>query len=405
MPGFRYQAYNVEGKLHKGVLEADSARQARAQLRDQGLTPHRVDVIAANDPAAGARFRPVALNSTQLTQLTRSLASLLEAGLTVEQAFNALIEQAESERVRQVLAALRGEVLAGHTVAKALGAFPNVFSELYRTLIAAGEASGQLARVLGKLADYLEERHQLRARLALALVYPAIVLAVAVAVVGALLIYVLPQVVQVFQHAHQQLPLLTRALIALSGFLQSTWIAWIAAAILAIASLRFALRRPASRARLHRFAFRMPLVGGVLRHLDAARLAATLSILVGSRVPILQALEAGAGVMTLLPMRESLATAARGVREGMPLARALGATGAFPPVMVHLIASGEASGRLDEALVRAARQQQSDLATRIAAFAAIFEPVMILVMGAVVLAIVLAILLPIFQLNSLVGLK
>src|SRR5687767_799954 len=179
MPGFRYQAYSVEGKLHKGVLEADSARQARAQLRDQGLTPYRVDVIAANDPAAGPRFRPVALSNTEVTQLTRGLASLLEAGLTVEQAFNALIEQAENERVRQVLAALRGEVLAGNTIAKSLSSFPNAFPELYRTLVAAGEASGQLPRVLSKLSDYLEERQQLRARLTLALVYPVIVMVVA----------------------------------------------------------------------------------------------------------------------------------------------------------------------------------------------------------------------------------
>src|SRR5436190_1254399 len=403
MPGFRYQAYNVEGKLHKGVLEADSARQARAQLRDQGLTPHRVEVLAANDPAGGARFRPVALSSTQVTQLTRGLASLLEAGLTVEQAFNALIEQAEGERVRQVLAALRGEVLAGNTIAKALGAFPHLFSDLYRTLVAAGETSGQLPRVLGKLADYLEDRQQLRSRLALALVYPLIVLAVALVVVGALLIYVLPQVVQVFQHAHQQLPLLTRALIALSGFLQATWVAWIVAIVVAFVALRHAFRRPTSRAALHRLLWRTPLLGRVLRALDAARLAATLSILVGSRVPILQALEAGVGVMTLVPMREALATSARGVREGMPLARSLGATRAFPPVMVHLISSGETSGRLDEALERAARQQQNDLAIRIAAFAALFEPAMILLMGGVVLTIVLAMLLPIFQLNSLVG--
>src|SRR5260221_458827 len=288
LPGFKFQAYSVEGKLHKGVLEADSARQARAQLRDQGLTPYRVDVIAANDPAAGARFRPVALSSTQLTQLTRSLASLLEAGLTVEQAFNALIEQAESGRVRQGLAAPRGEVIAGNTIPKAVG-------------------------------------------------------------------------------------------------------------------VRVAFRRRGSRAALHRFVWKMPLVGRVLRHLDAARLAATLSILVGSGVPILQALEAGTGVMTLTPMREALTTAARGVREGMPLARALAATRAFPPVMVHLISSGETSGRLDEALERAARQQQSDIETRLAAFTALFEPAMILFMGGVVLTIVLAILLPIFQLNSLVG--
>jgi len=403
MPGFRYLAYNIDGRLHKGVLEADSARQARALLRDQGLTPHRVEVIAANDPAAGARFRPVALSGSELTQLTRSLASLLEAGLTVEQSFNALIEQAENERARQVLAALRGEVIAGNTVAKALASFPQLFSELYRTLVAAGESSGQLPRVLGRLADYLEERQQLRARLSLALIYPAIVLGVALVVVGALLVYVLPQVVQVFQHAHQQLPILTRALIALSGFLQATWFAWIVAIAAAAIGLRMALKRPGTRAAIHRFLWRAPVVGRVLRSLDSARLAATLSILVGSRVPILQALEAGTGVMLLLPMRDALTHAARGVREGMPLSRALGATAAFPPVMVHLIAGGEASGRLDEALERAARTQQNDMATRLAAFAALFEPAMIVLMGGAVLAIVLAILLPIFQLNQLVG--
>src|SRR5688572_26642654 len=403
MAGFRYQAYNVEGKLHKGVLEADSARQARALLRDQGLTPHKVEVIAANDPAGGARFRPVSLSSTELAQLTRGMASLLEAGLTVEQSFNALIEQAEVERVRQVLAALRGEVIAGNTVAKALASFPKVFPELYRTLVAAGGASGQLPRVLSRLADYLDERQQMRARLSLALIYPCIVLAVAIVVVGALLVYVLPSVVQVFQHAHQQLPLLTRALIAFSAFLQATWVAWLVLIAAAFVALRMALARPASRAAIHRMLWRSPMLGRVLRHLDAARLAATLSILVGSRVQILQALDAGTGVMTLVPMREALTTAARGVREGMPLARALGATAAFPPVMVHLIASGEASGRLDEALERAARQQQNDIATRMAAFAALFEPAMIVLMGGAVMVIVLAILLPIFQLNQLIG--
>jgi len=257
--------------------------------------------------------------------------------------------------------------------------------------------------VLARLADYLEDRAQLRARLSLALIYPAIVMCVAVGVVGALLVYVLPQVVQVFEHAHAKLPILTRMLIALSGFLQATWILWIAVGIALAVALRVALKRPASRAALHRFAWRAPVAGRVLRHLDSARLAATLAILVGSRVPILQALDAGTGVMTLVPMREALSTAARGVREGMPLARALGATQAFPPVMVHLIASGETSGRLDEALERAARQQQNDIATRLAAFAAVFEPAMILLMGLVVLTIVLSILLPIFQLNALVG--
>jgi general secretion pathway protein F len=403
VPGFRYQAYNVEGKLHRGVLEADSARQARSLLREQGLTPHRVEVIAANDSEGGSRFRNVSLSGAEITSLTRSLASLLEAGLTVEQAFNALIEQAEEERSRQVLAAIRGEVVAGNTIAKALGSFPQVFPELYRTLVAAGEASGQLALVLSKLADYLEQRQQLRSRLGVALIYPAVVFAVSLGVVAALLIYVVPQVVQVYQHAKETLPLLTRALIAFSAFLKLTWVLWLALIVAASVALRFALKRPAMRLRIHLFLMRMPIVGKVLRNVDSARLAATLSILVGSRVPILQALDAGGGVMLLVPMRDALATAARGVREGMTLSRALGATASFPPVMVHLIAGGEASGRLDEALDRAARQQSSDIATRLAAAVAVFEPAMILAMGVLVLIIVLAILLPIFNLNQLVG--
>ena len=385
------------------MLEADSARHARSTLRDQGLTPYRVEVKAANDPAGGRHFRALSLSAAELTRLTRSLASLVEAGLTVEQAFNALIEQAERERERQVLAALRGEVMAGSTIAKALEAFPGVFPELYRTLVAAGESSGQLSRVLGKLADYLEERHALRARLSLALVYPAIVTGVSLAVMGALLVYVVPQVVQVYSHAKEALPLLTRALIALSGFLQLTWPAWVALAVAAFFGTRFALSRPASRARIHRMLLRTPVAGKALRQLDSARLAATLSILVGSRVPILAALEAGEGVMTLVPMREALTTAARGVREGMSLSRSLGATDAFPPVMVHLIAGGEATGRLDEALERAARQQQADLSTRLAAAVAVFEPALIVAMGVLVLLIVLAILMPIFNLNQLVG--
>jgi general secretion pathway protein F len=403
MPGFRYQAYSIEGRLHRGVLEADSARQARSLLRDQGLTPWKVDVIAANDPGGGRRFRALALSSSELTRLTRGLASLVEAGLTVEQAFNALIEQAETERERQVLAALRGEVMAGSTIARALEGFPGVFPELYRTLVAAGEASGQLPRVLTKLADYLEERHALRGRLALALVYPAIVAGVSLVVMAALLVYVVPQVVGVYAHAKQALPLLTRALIALSAFLQATWPAWIVAAVAAFAGLRVALSRPRPRTRIHLALLATPVVGKALRQLDATRLAATLSILVGSRVPILAALEAGEGVMTLVPMREALVTAARGVREGMPLSRSLAATGAFPPVMVHLIAGGEATGRLDEALERAARQQQAELSTRLAAAVAVFEPALILAMGVLVLAIVLAILMPIFNLNQLVG--
>ena len=403
MAGFRYQAYNLDGKLHRGVLEADSARQARSLLRDQGLTPHLVEAIAANDPARGSRFRAVSLSRAELTRLTRSLASLIEAGLTVEQAFDALIEQAENERERQVLAALRGEVVAGSTIARALESFPRIFPELYRTLIAAGESSGQLAQVLSRLADYLEERQALASRLSLALIYPSIVLLVAVAVVVALLAYVVPQVVSVYAHAKETLPLLTRGLIALSSFLQAAWPALLLLMAGAIIGLKMALKRPVPRARIHSLLWRTPGLGKLLRQLDSTRLAATLAILVGSRVPLLTALEAGGGVMTLIPMREALEGAARGVREGMPLSRALAATDAFPPVMVHLIAGGESTGRLDEALDRTARQQQATLSTRMAAAVAVLEPALVVLMGLLVLAIVLAILLPLFNLNQLVG--
>lgn len=403
MAGFRYQAYSLDGKPHRGVLEADSARQARSLLRDQGLTPHRVEAIAANDAAGGSRFRSVSLSRGEVTRLTRSLASLIEASLTVEQALNALIEQAESERERQVLAAVRGDVMAGSTIARALESFPRIFPDLYRTLVAAGETSGQLARVLARLADYLEERQALASRLSLALVYPAIVLAVAVAVMVALLAYVVPQVVAVYAHAKETLPFLTRVLISVSSFLQAAWPALLALAVASVVGLRIALKRTTSRARIHALLWRLPVAGPLLRQLDSTRLAATLAILTGSRVPLLAALEAGGGVMTLIPMREALANAARGVREGMPLSRALAATEAFPPVMVHLIAGGEATGQLDESLDRAARQQQALLSNRIAAAVAVLEPALIVLMGAMVLAIVLAILLPLFNLNQLVG--
>jgi general secretion pathway protein F len=209
--------------------------------------------------------------------------------------------------------------------------------------------------------------------------------------------------VQVYAHAKESLPFLTRALIAVSAFLKATWPAWIALVVAVVFAFRFALRRPGPRARIHAVLMRAPLAGPVLRQLDSARFAATLAILVGSRVPILAAMEAGGGVMTLIPLREALSQATRGVREGMPLSRALGATNAFPPVMVHLIAGGEATGRLDESLERSARQQQADLSTRLQAAVAVFEPALIVIMGAVVFGIVLAILVPLFNLNQLVG--
>lgn len=402
MPGYRYKAVDAEGRESRGVLEVDSPRQARAQLREQGLFPVEVSVIeAANDAASPQkRFR---LSSAELANLTRQLATLLNAGLTVNDTLNALIEQADSDRDKQILAGIRGDVMAGQSLATAMGRFPRVFNELYRTLVNAGESSGRLAEVLGRLADHVDEQHAIKQKLMMALIYPAIVLAVSCAVVGALLVYVVPQVVSVFENSRQTLPLLTRGLLGLSNFLQLTGLWWLVGGALAAWFARRALARPLVRRRFHLWLLSLPVIGRLERSRNAAQLASTLAILGGSGVPILTALEAAQGVVSNLPMRDALERAAKAVQEGASLSRALGASGLFPPVMVHLIASGEASGRLPETLSSAARQQQNEVSLRVAAFAALAEPALILFMAGVVLLIVLAVLMPILDLNRLVG--
>ncbi len=409
MPGYRYTAYDLDGREQRGVLESDSPRLARAQLRDKGLFPLDVAQIeAANDTyAAGGSNRRAHLATADLARVTRQLATLLGAGLTIEQTFNAVIEQAESEPERQLLAAVRGQVLEGQSLGAALTQFPHTFSDLYRTLVTAGETSGRLPLVLARLADYVEEQQALKQKLLIAMIYPAIVMTVCILVVTGLMVYVVPQVIGVFESTKQTLPFMTRALLALSKFIQLTGVFWLVAGIAGFIGARIALRREAVRRRFDAALLRLPLFGRLIRSQESSQLAATLSILVGSGVPVLTALQAGAGVVGNLPMREALQRATVAVREGSGLARAIIAQQQkpplFPPVMVHLIASGEASGRLTQTLEAAARQQQRDVETRTTAFAAIIEPAMILIMGVIVLAIVLAVLLPIFELNQLVA--
>jgi general secretion pathway protein F len=305
-------------------------------------------------------------------------------------------------------------VLEGKSLGAALALYPETFNDLFRTLVSAGESSGKLPDVLLRLADYVEDRQAMRQKLIVAMIYPAIVMAVCVLVVTGLMVYVVPQIIGVFSATKQTLPFMTRALMALSRFIQLTGVFWVIAGVAGFFAARLALQRTAVRRRWHQFLLRVPLLGRMIRSSESAQLAATLSILVGSGVPVLSALQAGAGVVGNLPMREALERATVAVREGSGLSRALIAQQAqqpgrrrrpplFPPVMVHLIASGEASGRLTQTLDAAARQQQRDVETRTAAFAAIIEPAMILIMGGVVLAIVLAVLLPIFELNQLVA--
>jgi general secretion pathway protein F len=404
MSGYRYEALAPDGKVRRGVLESDSVRQARAQLREQGMLPVEVAPLSAKQPGAAATFSfgRRRLSAGALALATRQLATLLAAGLTIEQALNALIEQSERDAERQLLAGVRGDVLAGQSLARALSHHPLAFPELYLTLVEAGERSGRLAEVLGRLADYTEEREQLRGKVLLAFIYPTLVTIVAVTVVTGLLIYVVPQVVQVFKSGSQALPLLTRALIALSDFLRGYGVFVLLGLVGAAVAARAALAVPATRASWHRWLLRVPVIAPLHRGLNTARLAATLAILVGSRVPLLTALHAGAGVVSNLPMRAALADAAARVQEGSSLSRALAVSKLFPPLMVHMIASGEASGRLGEMLERTAQQQARELERRIDTFVALLEPLLILAMGGIVLMIVLAILLPIFELNQII---
>jgi len=404
MAGFRFEAIDAAGRRETGVLEADTPRQARAQLRERGLIPTQVELLletVEKQEKRGYR-RERGLSTTDLALATRQLATLLAAGLTMEESLSATIEQSESAATQRVLAGVRGEVLGGASLSRAMVRYPAVFSELYCTLVASGEDSGKLGAVLERLADYIEARNTLHRRVSLAFIYPALVTGVSVLVVTGLLTYVVPQVVAVFENSHQTLPLLTRALIGLSALLRGYGLYFLAALAAALFLFRQALKGEDFRRRWHHTLLRLPLIGRLTRTVNTARLTSTLAILSGSGVPLLSALQAAAGVVSNLPMRSAVDEIYKRVREGGSMSRAIAATGLFPPVMAHLVASGEKSGRLPEMLERIASQQTQELDTRVLSLTALLEPLLILAMGGVVLLIVLAILMPIFEMNQMV---
>ncbi len=400
MAAFNYRALDADGREVRGVLEAETSRIARGQLRDQQLSPIEVTPAGRrglHSPHGGhARIR-----ANSLSLLTRQWSTLLAAGLTIERALTALIEQTEDQGAKEVLAGVRAEVLAGHSLHAALGRFDDVFPPIYRALVNAGEKSGELSVLLARLADYLEATQATRQKILQALLYPLIVVVVAFAVITGLVTYVVPQIVGVFTHSKQSLPLLTQALILVSDVLRTSGL-WLAAgAVAGVLLVRHALRNEALRLRWHARLLKLPLLGRFLRTIDSARFASTMAILVGSGVPLLAALEAGRGVIGNLLLRRSVERAIGLVREGSPLHRALAAERLFPPLLIHLVASGEASGTLDQMLARAAHQQQTELDHRTAIALGLFEPLLILLMGGLVLLIVLAVLLPIININLL----
>ncbi|MBC7803874.1 MAG: type II secretion system inner membrane protein GspF [Candidatus Parcubacteria bacterium] len=405
MPAFSYVAVDAQGRTRKGVIEAEAPRQARAGLRNAGLVAVEVTAIGPEAAASGAQRwlgQSQRLSSAQLALVTRRFAMLLEAGLTIEHCLDALIEQAQDGPGGRILASVRAEVLAGHGLAASLERHPASFPDIYVALVGTGEQSGELGKVMSRLADYLEERRALLQGAGLALLYPAIVALVALLVVAGLLAYVVPQVAQVFQQSRQVLPLLTRAMLWLSAGLQSYLMLIVIAGAASVFALRAAYAREAVREKWQRLLLRMPVVGQLVRGNDTARLASTLAILVSSGVPLLQALTAGSRVLRNIPLRRAVEEAMERVREGSSLHRALGTGRGFPPIFIHLISSGEKSGRLAHMLSRAAKQQQAENEAHVRLLAGILEPAVIVAMGAVVLLVVLAILLPIIELNQLV---
>ncbi len=403
MAAFEYTALDASGRELRGVLDGDSARQVRQLLRDQSLLPVSVTEVSDAPPAQAFRFSfSNRIGTGDLALLTRQLATLVRSGIPLEEALLAVSQQSEKARVRSVIAGVRARVMEGRTLAEGLGAFPTVFPEIYRATVSAGEQSGHLDAVLERMADYTENRQILQQKIRNAMIYPVLLTVICLGIVGLLLGYVVPEVVRVFEAGERELPILTRMLIAASDFLRAWW--WLVLAILigAVWGIRQWLRDPAARYRYDSFKLRLPLIGRITRGNNAARFARTFSILAASAVPVLEALRIAAEVVTNTPMRRAVQDAAVRVREGAPIARSIGVSKLFPPMLVHLVASGETSGELEAMLERAADNQERELDGVVNTAVGILGPAMILLMGAFVFVIVIALLLPIFQLNQLV---
>lgn len=397
MPAFEFQALDGGGRTERGVLQADTARAARGLLRERGLTPLAVSEVAAG--AAQIERQP--LSGRGLLLMTRQLATLVHAGLPLDEALAALAEGQEG-RMRRIALALRARVMEGEPLAQALAAFPSSFETLYRASVAAGEQSGRLALVLQRLATHLEGRDALRRRLIAALAYPLVLLVVAGLVVTGLMLYVVPEVTEVFLRSGQILPLPTRLLLAISGFLAAYVVPLVLAGGLIFLAVAALWQREAVRAWRDTQWLRLPVLGHLLRALDAARFARTLALLGASAVPLLDALKLASATVQNRVLFSALAGVALRVREGSPLARALAQSGQFPPVATRLIASGERAGRLDAMLDEAADQLERELDSAAAVAMSALGPAVILAVGALVLFIVLAILLPIFDMNQLI---
>ena len=407
MSAYRYKALNADGRVVRGVLEADSERQLRIQLRGQNLRPIEVSTTRtgfSGGSQEGSRFtlfKP-GLSTGELALITRQIATLVASALPLDECLQAAAEQTRKAKVKAILLQVRSKVAEGYTLANGMAQFPDAFGDMYRAMVHAGEQAGQLAPVLEQLADYTENRQHTAQKLQMALIYPFVLVAVAIAVVAALMVFVVPELVGIFAHTKKALPPLTVALIATSDFLREWGGYLLLGSILSVILARRVLKNPGRQLVWHRLLLRIPGLGGILVGMDTARFASTLSILMASGVPLLDALGIAESVMVNRHLRRAAHEVASRVQEGSSLNKALAQGDIFPPMMVHMVASGEASGELESMLGRSAANQERELEMTLGTAMGLFEPLMVVVMGGLVLLIVLAILLPIFDLNTMV---
>ncbi|MCH2159096.1 MAG: type II secretion system inner membrane protein GspF [Oleiphilaceae bacterium] len=403
MAAFEYVALDERGKKQKGVIEADSARQVRQSLRDKGWMPLEANQAAEQKQSKSLLARKPSLSVRDLALVTRQIATLVQSGIPIEETLSAVASQSEKPNIRSMILAIRSKVLEGFTLADSLAEYPAAFPKLYRSTVAAGETAGHLDLVLNRLADYTEGRQAARQKIQLAAIYPVILSIVAISIVVFLLTYVVPDIIEVFINNGQALPPLTQALLSVSDFL-AEWGGLLAAfLVIAFIGFQYMLKRPSFRFQWHRQLLVWPFIKKLSRGTNTAQFASTLSILTSSGVPLVEAMKISSEVLSNDCLKASLQDSAKQVSEGASLHKALENTGYFPPMMVHMIASGESSGELDQMLERTASHQESDLAALIETIVGLFEPLMLLLMGGVVLIIVLAIMLPILGMSNLVG--
>ena len=407
MATFEYQALNAKGRTVKGVTSGDHAKQVRAELRAQGLIPLNVKSIsesaASKSDQKGRPSRRIKISTNELSIMTRQMATLLESGMTVEETLSAVIKQSEGHKVKTVISDIRSMVTEGYSLSDAIALYPNSFPEIYRASIAAGEQSGTLDNVLDRLADYLEDSHAMQQKITQAIVYPIFLFFVCAAILVVLIVVVVPKIVGVYEDTKQELPTLTKVVIKISDFMVNYGVMVGVGLVALVVLIRFVFKQDKPKLWLHRTYLNIVGLRKMVQNIDSARMSRTLSIMVGSGVPILSSMRASQAVMTNRVLQQDLQQATEEVSQGVSIGRALDRSGHFPPLLVHMVSSGENSGRLGHMLEKAATATENEMQTRISMMVSLLGPMMILIMGSMVMTIILAILMPMMKLQEMVN--